>query len=106
MKAFFSILFLAVVLSLPAVALTLKEAKQSGIVGERVDGYLGIVRAHGDANKLILSVNAKRLNIYRKLETRNKLSVAAVAQLAGEKAIAKTAKGNFVQSALGQWLKK
>jgi uncharacterized protein len=106
MKTFLSILFLSVFLSFSASALTLKEAKQSGIVGEQMDGYLGIVRAHADAKRLILAVNTKRLNVYQKLAKNNKLPVASVAKLAGEKAIAKTAKGNYIRSAQGRWIKK
>lgn len=106
MKTFLSILFLSMVLSFSAAALTLKEAKQAGIVGEQADGYLGIVTQHGEAKKLILTVNNKRLAVYRKLAANNKLSVASVAQLAGKKALAKTARGNYIQSSSGQWVKK
>lgn len=106
MKAFSAILLLTLCFSFSVAALTLKEAKRLGIVGEQQDGYLGIVKSHVDAPKLILSVNNKRLQHYKKLAANNKLAVATVAKLAGEKAIAKTVKGNYVQSAQGKWKKK
>lgn len=106
MKTIFSIIFLSVVLSFSAMALTLQQAKQAGMVGEQTDGYLGVVTAQADASKLVLTVNNKRLQIYRRLAKKNNLSVASVATIAGKKAIAKTAKGNYIQSSQGRWVKK
>ena len=106
MKTIITLLLMSLMLSFSVAALTLKEAKQQGIVGEKTNGYLGLVHTHTQADKLIIIVNKKRLSFYTKLAKKNKISLSGVAKLAGKKAIAKTKKGNFIQSTTGQWVKK
>ncbi|MFQ5417590.1 MAG: YdbL family protein [Myxococcota bacterium] len=86
----------------------LADAKAAGLVGERADGMLGIVAsdAPGDVVKLVETVNARRRALYAKIADKNGTSPAAVAARAGEKAIAKTASGNYIQDPDGRWVKK
>jgi len=91
------------VLSLSAFAMSLQEAKSQGYLGEQSNGYLGLVQANPEAKAVMDDVNNKRRAHYETIAKKNKLSPA---KLAGEKAIAATDKGNYVQDAKGKWIKK
>ena len=86
----------------------LNDAKAAGYIGEQLNGFLGLVKsdAPADVVALVKSVNGKRKDGYAAIAKRNGTSVSAVAKLAGEKAIAKTSPGNYVQNAAGGWGKK
>jgi len=87
-------------------ALTLEEAKTKGLVGEKANGYLGLVSSgSGDAQALADEVNQKRRQAYEEIARRNGTSVSAVETLAGEKAVQNTKPGNFVEGP-GGWKKK
>ncbi len=94
--------------AIPALALSLAEAKAKGWVGERVDGYLGLVTADAPAaaKALVEEINAKRRKAYEAIARKNGVPVEAVAAIAGEKAVAKTPKGQYVMGADGKWRKK
>ena len=90
----------------PLFALTLDEAKSKGLVGEKSDGYLGLVSpGSGEAQALANEVNQKRRQAYEEIARRNGTSISAVETLAGEKAVANTKPGNFVEGS-GGWVKK
>ena len=95
-------------LPLPSWALTLEEAKTQGIVGERPDGYLGVVQpgASAEAQALVNDVNQKRRHMYEDIARRNSTKLEAVEMLAGKTAIDHTKPGHFVQRPSGQWVKK
>ncbi|HFD16193.1 MAG TPA: DUF1318 domain-containing protein [Rhodospirillales bacterium] len=94
--------------SLPSWALSLAEAKAKGWVGERADGYLGLVdpKAPAAARALVEEVNAKRRKAYEAIARKNGVPVEAVAAIAGEKAIAKTPPGQYVMGTDGRWRRK
>ncbi|GAA5213487.1 YdbL family protein [Corallincola platygyrae] len=87
-------------------AITLDAAKQQGLVGEQLDGYLGVVVASADVNALVADINTKRQEAYLKIAKKNQLTLEQVAMLAGKKAIDKTPTGQYVQAADGTWVKK
>lgn len=90
----------------PLYALTLDEAKAKGLVGEKSNGYLGLVSpGNGEAQALANEVNQKRRQAYEEIARRNGTSMSAVEALAGEKAVANTKPGNFVEGS-GGWVKK
>lgn len=89
-----------------AWAISLDDAKQQGLIGEMQNGYLGLVVDNAEARKLVASINEKRKNIYLSLARTNKITLQQVTALAGQKAIAKTQSGHFIQNAAGQWVKK
>lgn len=99
---------LALLVAPAAHADSLDDAKAAGYVGERTNGLLGLVKQDAPANvkELIASVNARRKQSYESIAKKNGTTVAAVASLAGKKAIAKTKPGNFIQDASGRWVKK
>jgi uncharacterized protein YdbL (DUF1318 family) len=88
------------------LALTLDEAKTKGLVGEKTNGYLGLVTAgNGEAQVLMKDVNEKRHQAYEEIARRNGTNVSAVEALAGEKAVQNTKAGNFIEGP-GGWVKK
>lgn len=91
-----------------AVAGDLGEAEKAGLVGERWDGYLGVVEGKGskEIEKLVVEINAERRKQYEKVAARNKISVAEVAKIAGQKLIKGTKPGRYVMPSEGKWVKK
>ncbi|HXV68448.1 MAG TPA: YdbL family protein [Nitrospira sp.] len=90
----------------PLFALSLDDAKSHGLVGEKADGYLGLVAAgNSEAQALVKEINQKRRQAYEEIARRNGTNVSAVEALAGEKAVQNTKPGNFVEGP-GGWVKK
>ena len=87
-------------------AITLDAAKQQGLVGEQLNGYLGAVNSTSEVQALIKDINAKRKKAYLKIAKKNQLTLDQVAALAAKKAIEKTPAGQYVQRADGSWTKK
>jgi uncharacterized protein YdbL (DUF1318 family) len=92
----------------PAAAASLDQAKAAGQVGERIDGYVGVVDAGapGDVKALVEKINAERKAKYAEIAQKQGAPVAAVAQIAGKKLIERAPKGEYVMGADGQWQRK
>jgi len=90
----------------PAFAMSVEEAKTKGLVGEKANGYLGVVNPGSqEAQSLTNEVNKKRRQAYEDIATRNRTHLDAVEALAGEKAIQNTKPGHYVEGP-GGWTKK
>jgi hypothetical protein len=91
-----------------AFGVTLDEAKQEGLLGERPDGYLGIVKAPStpDTVNLMKDINNKRRDVYKGIAQKNGTALPAVEALAGKKAIEKTPSGQFTMQPDGNWVRK
>jgi uncharacterized protein len=91
-----------------ALAQDLASAKREGLLGERIDGYVGVVRADAPANIRALAddINARRRQEYARIAEREGIEVQAVAQLAGERLIERAGRGEWVVGADGQWRQK
>ena len=90
----------------PAFALSLDEAKSKGLVGEKANGYLGVVVPQSqEAQSLTNEVNQKRRQAYQDIASRNRTQLETVEALAGEKAIQNTKPGHFVEGPAG-WTRK
>ena len=92
---------LFVVLTLFAVAagaVELDQAKRDGLVGERADGYLGLVlkSAPAEVTALVAEINAQRKAEYQRIAEEHNLSLEQVEALAGKKTIEKTVSGNWI----------
>ena len=92
-------------LSAPALALTLSEARQQGRVGE-LNGYLAPLRQDKETLALVKQINAARSESYQQLADDNNLPVDEVAKMAGQKLVARAQPGEYVQGLNGQWLRK
>ena len=97
---------LLLVLASAAHALSLDDAKATGIVGERQDGYLGIVVDSAEARQLIQEINSARRIKYQEIAKKNGTSLQAVEILAAKKAQDKTPSGQYVQLPSGAWSRK
>ena len=104
------ILSCLLVFSMPLLAfgITLDEAKQQGWLGERPDGYLGLVKPSSspDTVDLMKDVNRKRRSLYQDIAAKNGTALSAVEALAGKKAIEKTPPGQFTMQPNGNWIPK
>lgn len=79
----------------------------SGNVGERIDGYLGVVSSADAATvRKVQDINNRRRAVYEQAAKDNGTTVQIVAQLAGEKQIAKLEVGQFYMDASGAWKSK
>ena len=99
------VLLLSMLLSLPALALDLGDAKSQGLVGETAEGYLGAVKSSPEVDALVENINSKRKAQYQKIADKNKISLQAVEARAGQKAMSKTPAGQFVNPGSG-WQKQ
>ena len=91
-----------------AVAASLDDAKAAGWVGERPDGFLGLVsvEAPEDVQTLVEDINAKRTVHYEAIAEKEGTSITAVAVLAGKKLLERTPAGQYVMGPDGEWVKK
>jgi uncharacterized protein YdbL (DUF1318 family) len=91
-----------------ALAEDLAEAKRNGFLGERIDGYLGVVSAETPASVRAMAdeINAKRRAEYADIAKRQGVSVEAVGQLAGQKLMNRAAAGEWVLGTDGEWRRK
>lgn len=82
-------------------------AISSGTVGERIDGYLGVVgTADATTVRKVQEINNRRRAVYEQTAKDNNTTVQIVAQLAGEKQIAKLSPGQFYMDDSGVWQSK
>ncbi|MGB4107365.1 MAG: YdbL family protein [Alphaproteobacteria bacterium] len=98
------ILFAALMLlAAPAYALDLHQARASGMVGEKLDGYVVARSNTADIQALVAEVNAKRRLEYARISKENKQPVDIVAKLAAEQIINGLEPGVYYQAPDGSW---
>ena len=99
------VVLLALVAAPAAQADALNDAKAKGTVGERRDGYLGVVSASApaEAKTLVQSINSKRKQHYAKIAVQEGIDTAAVAARAGAKLRERAQPGQYVMGADGSW---
>ena len=90
--------FLLAMGAVAAYGIDLGTAKDQGLVGERADGYLGLVdeSAADPVRALVSDVNGKRRAQYRRIADANGISLAEVEALAGKKAIQRSDPGDWI----------
>jgi uncharacterized protein YdbL (DUF1318 family) len=106
LRRLFPLLMIALLLPLPAFALSLDAAKAQGLVGERMDGYLGPVETTPEVVALVKNINNQRRAEYEKIAGANGQSLEVVQKLAAQKAYELTPAGFYIQGASGGWVKK
>ena len=86
----------------------IERAIASGVVGERADGFLGLVKGSADpeVQRKVNEVNVKRRALYERLSRETGTTVEQVGIITGEKQIAKAAPGHYYMNAAGQWVTK
>jgi hypothetical protein len=103
-----AILFICSLATVPALALGLPDAKAQGLVGERIDGYLGIVvnNPAPELTNLVKIINQKRKQAYTKSAGNAGVSLNAMEQRIGQRLIDKTPGNFYFQDVNGHWKKK
>lgn len=99
-------------LALPVMAMTLQQAmgalgpaKEQGVVGEQMNGYLGVVVTSPHTEQLVQLINDARRAEYTRIASDNNIAVADVEARAGQRAIERTPAGQFIKLE-DQWVKK
>jgi uncharacterized protein len=87
---------------------SLDQARRDGLVGERIDGYVGIVDAGAgaDVRALVDRVNAERRAEYERIARQEGREVQIIAQIAGQRQIERMPPGVYVMGADGSWRRK
>lgn len=101
-----SALVLTLLFSQPLWAITLNEARQQGLVGETLSGYIAPIKQDKETLALVKSINDARAAHYQQLADNNNISVDEVAKLAGQKLVTRAPPGEYVRGINGQWMKK
>lgn len=91
-----------------AMAADLGSAKAQGLIGEKPDGYLGLVvsNAPSDVRALVNDVNNKRRARYQQIARKQNAPLSEVEKVGGMTAIDKTRSGHYVMDSMGRWVKK
>ncbi len=80
------------------------SARSSGDIGEKMDGYLGIVGAETPAlRRIVNDINIKRRAVYSEKAQAAKATLEEYAFAAGCQAILKTNQGEKYQAPNGSW---
>ena len=104
MIAFASVM--GAMISLPAMALDLDQARASGAVGEKTDGYITAIQNSPEANALVAEINAKRQQEYAAIAQKNHQPVSVVSKMAAVQLINKLPAGSSYQMPDGTWKKR
>jgi len=86
----------------------LGQAKADSQVGEKPDGYLGLVdeKASEMIKKMVIDTNERRKARYEDVALRRGSSLESVLEMAGEKLAANAKTGDMLLDANGIWTKK
>jgi len=80
-------------------------AKDAGFVGERQNGYLGVIKNQGDAAEVVEIINNFRKKRYQEVAQESSLPLAEVENRAGQRLYEKAEPGSFILIN-GKWVKK
>ncbi len=86
----------------------IETARSTGVIGERIDGYLGVVgSADAEIVRKVQDINNRRRALYEKTASETGTPVQQVARIAGEKQLAERVKpGEFYMDETGSWKQK
>jgi uncharacterized protein YdbL (DUF1318 family) len=86
----------------------LSDAKSAGLVGERLDGYLGTVSSNppADVLDLVQGINRKRKQAYQEIAIQQGQPLHVVEKLMVEKLIQRAESGHYIMGEDGRWIRK
>ncbi len=90
----------------PARADMLDDLKAAGQIGERPDGYLGVVSGGADVAQVVDSINAKRKVKYQEIADNRGTTLEAVEVIAGAKLVERSPPGSYIMTSAGSWVQK
>lgn len=99
---------LLVLLSLPAFAQSLDQAKSQGLVGEQLNGYVGIVTSSPSSalRSMVTEINQQRRALYQRSAQEASVSLEVFEARAGQRLQERAKPGEFIQDNNGQWRRK
>jgi len=108
MKKYLLTLITLLLLSPTSWALSLNDAKAQGLIGERTNGYLGIVTTNADSTLRVLvdDINRKRRKAYQEKAQKAGVDIQVIELRVGERLHKRASPGHFVQDNHGQWKRK
>jgi uncharacterized protein YdbL (DUF1318 family) len=109
LKSLLSLIALtASLLASSAWALSLDDAKSQGLVGERSNGYLGIVvnNPSGDVKTLVADINSKRKQAYQESASSAGVELQIIELRIGQRLQHKTSRGQYIPTEGGAWQRK
>ncbi len=92
-----------------AATASINAAKANCIVGERIDGYLGIVdesRASDEVRREVARINQQRKAAYTRLAQQNGVTIEDTGRVAAEQLINRAGSGQCVQNSGGAWVRR
>lgn len=101
----FATLLLSLVIT-PVWAISLSDAKQQGLVGEQLNGYLGVIQSSSEVNSLVKEINHKRREAYSDRARNAGVEIKIIELRIGERLIQRAPAGQYIQTPNGQWSKK
>jgi len=90
-----------------AASADVEAAKSDCIVGEQIDGYLGVIdesAADENLRREVRSINQQRKAVYAQLAQRNGVTIEVTAALTAEKLINQASSGHCVQDESASWV--
>ena len=99
---------LLALLSLPAFAQSLDQAKSQGLVGEQLNGYVGIVTSSPSSalRSMVTEINQQRRALYQRSAQEASVSLEVFEARAGQRLQERAKSGEFIQDNNGQWRRK
>ncbi len=83
-------------------------AKKAGWIGERADGYIGLVRSDSpqEIRDMVIEVNEDRYAKYQVIAKKHAIKLQAVEKVAGQSLIKKSLSGEYISLDNVTWKKK
>lgn len=108
MKKFWTIALFTAALSFAtaAFALDLSEARSRGLIGEKLDGFVEVIKQSAEAQALADQVNTRRLTEYQRISKDNGQPVSVVSKVAAENIINNLPAGSYYRLPNGEWARK
>ncbi len=91
-----------------ALADALDDARASGAIGERFDGFLAVrdPSAPASARQLVEEINAKRRAVYSEVSAREGATLDSVGRIYAKEIVENVPPGTWVLRENGQWVQK
>lgn len=103
---FIAVTLAFILLAFPAMAADLHAARKAGLVGERLDGYVAVLKSTPEAESVAAAVNARRRQEYARISAENKQPADVVAKLAAAQIIQSLEPGDYYQGSDLSWKRR
>lgn len=99
---------LLALLSMPVFAMSLDQAKTQGLVGEQLNGYVGIVTSSPSPalRSMVSEINQQRQALYQRSAQEASVTLEVFEARAGQRLQERAKPGEFIQDSNGQWRRK